>query len=91
MKKINYYIGSNKQTHVLETDKALAILSSHYEGKNVSELIRYWHGSKENTMLVSIVLDIVNYTKIKAICKELLIALDLQSIMAEVLISSYIK
>lgn len=88
MKKINYYIGSNNQTHIVETDKALAILSAHYEGMSVSELIGYWHGSQEKTMLVSIVCDKVDYSQIKAVCKQLNTELDQQAIMVEVLDSN---
>jgi len=88
MKKINYYIGSNNQTHIVEVDKALSILSSHYEGMSVSELIGYWKGSQEKTMLVSIVCETVNYSEVKQVCKELNTELDQQAIMVEILDSN---
>ena len=71
MKKVNFYIGSNNQTHQVETDKALGILAAHYEGMSVSELIGYWKGSQEKTLLVSIVCESVDYTEVKQVCKEL--------------------
>jgi hypothetical protein len=85
MKKINFYIGSNNQTHQLETDKALSILSATYEGMNVSELIGYWKGEKEKSLLVSVVTETVNYTEVKQVCKKLNTELDQQAILVEVL------
>lgn len=88
MKKLNYYIGSNNGTHELEKDKALAILSSYYEGMSTSELIGYWKGQQEKTLLVSIVCDVVDYTQVKSICKHLNRDLNQQAIMVEVLDSN---
>ena len=88
MKKINFYIGSNNQTKKLELTKALSILSSHYEGMSVSELVGYWKGEKENTALVSIVCDTVDYTHVKGVCAELNTALDQDAIMVEILDSN---
>lgn len=88
MKKINFYIGSNNQTHVVETEKALAVLSTTYEGMSISELVGYWKGEKEATLLVSVVVETVNYTQIKQVCKELNTKLDQQAIMVEVLDSN---
>ena len=90
MKKINFYIGSNNKTGQLEKEKALSILSSYYEGMTTSELIGYWKGSQEKTLLVSIVSDAVDYTLIKKICRELNRELDQQAIMVEVLDSNAI-
>jgi hypothetical protein len=88
MKKVNFYIGSNNQTHQVETDKALGILAAHYEGMSVSELIGYWKGSQEKTLLVSIVCEAVDYTEVKQVCRELNTALDQDAIMVEVLDSN---
>jgi len=88
MKKLNYYIGSNNSTHELEKYKALAILSSYYEGMSTSELIGYWKGQQEKTLLVSIVCDVVDYTQVKSICKHLNGDLNQQAIMVEVLDSN---
>lgn len=88
MKKINFYIGSNNDTHELEDDKALAILSSYYEGMNVTELIGYWQGVREKTLLVSIVCEAVDFTQVKTVCKQLNKELNQQAIMVEVLDSN---
>ena len=88
MKKINFYIGSNNQTHTLEKSKALAILSAHYEGMSVTELVGYWKGEQEKTMLVSIVTEQPDYTEIKKVCGELNTALNQDAIMVEVLDSN---
>ena len=90
MKKINYYIGSNNTTGQLETEKALAILSKHYEGMNVSELIGYWKGKAEKSLLISIVAEKADYTLIKTVCKQLNTTLNQQAIMVEVLNSNAI-
>ena len=88
MKKLSYYIGSNNSTHELEKDKALTILASYYEGMSTSELIGYWKGQQEKTLLVSIVCDVVDYTQVKTICKHLNRDLNQQAIMVEVLDSN---
>jgi hypothetical protein len=88
MKKINYYIGSNNKTHELEKDKALTILSEAYEGMTTSELVGYWKGASERTLLVSIVCDAVDYTQVKTICKRLNNELDQDAVMVEILDSN---
>lgn len=88
MKKINYYIGSNNRTHELEKDKALTILSQAYEGMTTSELVGYWKGSSERTLLVSVVCDAVDYTQVKTICKQLNSELDQDAVMVEILDSN---
>ena len=88
MKKINYYIGSNNQSHVLELDKALVILSKVYEGMSISELVGYWKGQSEKTALISIVCETVDYTQVKEVCKDLNTVLNQDAIMVEVLDSN---
>jgi len=88
MKKINFYIGANNTTKIVEQEKALTILSEHYEGMNVTEILGYWRGQKEDSILVSIVCETVDYTLIKTVCKKLNTALDQQAIMVEVLDSN---
>jgi hypothetical protein len=88
MKKINFYIGSNNTTHILESDKALKILSSYYEGMSITEIVGYWKGAKENTILVSIMAESVDYTQVKTVCKKLNKTLDQQAIMVEILDSN---
>lgn len=84
MKKINFYIGANNSTKQVEKDKALSILSSHYEGMNVTEIVGYWRGEREESILVSIVCETVDFTLIKTACKQLNTDLDQQAIMVEV-------
>lgn len=88
MKKINFYIGANNTTKKVEEDKALAVLAAHYEGMNVTEIIGYWQGSKEDSILVSIVCETVDYTTVKNVCKKLNKVLDQQAIMVEILDSN---
>lgn len=88
MKKINFYIGSNNKTGELEKQKAIDILSSYYEGMNISELVGVWKGIQEKSLLVSIVCESVDYTLIKTACKKLNSELDQQAIMIEVLNSN---
>ena len=88
MKKINFYIGANNTTKIVERDKALAILSSYYEGMNVTEIIGYWQGEKEDSILVSIVTETVDFTLVKTVCKKLNAELDQQAIMVEILDSN---
>lgn len=88
MKKINFYIGANNKTGKVEKEKALKVLTNYYEGMNISELMGVWQGKKEASILVSIVCDSVDYTLVKAACKELNRKLDQQAIMVEVLDSN---
>ena len=88
MNKINLYIGSNNTTKELETEKALDILCKHYEGMNTTELIGYWKGAREKTLLVSIVCEVVDYTMLKNVCGELNCGLEQEAIMVEVLDSN---
>jgi hypothetical protein len=90
MKKINFYIGSNNTTHELEKQKAIDILSGYYEGMSISELVGLWQGIKEQTMLVSVVCDAVDYTLVKNACKKLNNELNQQAIMVEILDSNTI-
>ena len=84
MKKINLYIGSNNKTKLLEKDKAVKILTKYYEGMNITELVGVWQGVRENSLLVMIVCDKVDYTLLKTACKELNTQLDQQAILVEI-------
>jgi len=88
MKKINFYIGSNNKTHQLEKEKALKILSETYEGMSISEIVGYWQGEAEKTMLVMVICETVDYTQVKTVCKKLNNELDQQAIMVEILESN---
>ena len=88
MKKINFYIGSNNKTQQLEKEKALKILSETYEGMSISEIVGYWQGEAEKTMLVMVICETVDYTQVKTVCKKLNNELDQQAIMVEILESN---
>jgi hypothetical protein len=90
MKKINFYIGSNNKTKILEKEKAIKILANSYEGMNISELIGYWKGSQEKTLLISIVCDNVDYTLLKNTAKKINKDLDQDAVMVEILDSNTI-
>ena len=52
---------------------------------NVSELVGYWKGERERSLLVSVVCETVNYTEVKQVCKKLNSELDQQAILVEIL------
>lgn len=88
MKKIKYYIGSNNSTKKLEKKKALWILSKYYEGMTTTELVGYWKGESEKTLLAEIVCDNADYTLIKKVCNELCKDLQQEAVMVEVVESN---
>lgn len=88
MKKINFYIGANNTTKIVEKERALAILAEHYEGMSVSEIMGYWRGEREQSILVSIMAEKVDLTLVKSVCKRLNSELDQQAIMVEILDSN---
>lgn len=88
MKKIVFYIGANNQTKIVEKDKALGILSRHYEGMSITEIEGVWNGEGEKSIMVSIISEAVDYTLVKAVCRELNRELDQQAIMVEILPSN---
>ncbi len=90
MKKINFYIGSNNKTKELEKEKAIEILADSYEGMSISELIGYWRGSQEKTLLVSVVCEKVDYTLLKETAKKINKELEQEAVMIEVLNSNTI-
>lgn len=84
MKKYFLYIGSNNQTHELESAKACEIIAKAFEGFSVYEIIGYWKGSQEKTLKVEIVSDESGSdTKISKITKELAKELQQDAIMVE--------
>lgn len=84
MKKISFYIGSNNQTKILEKEKALAILSLEYEWMSATEIVGYWHGNQEKTLLVNIVAESVDFTQVKRVATNLKTSLDQEAIMVEI-------
>lgn len=84
MDKYFIYIGSNNDTHKLETKRSIDIVSKYFEGFTAYEVIGYWKGSKEKTLKVEIVgEDSSSSVIITKMCKELKEALHQEAIMLE--------
>lgn len=89
MQKYYIYIGSNNETHDLESDKAIKIISKYFEGFTAYEVVGYWKGSQEKTLKVEIVSD--NDTKdtsMVRMIKELKHDLKQDAIMLEKITSN---
>lgn len=87
MNKAYIYIGSDNVSHVLESDKAISIISSYFEGFSAYEIVGFWKGTQEKTLKVEIVTD-DDQAKLVKLCKELKIALKQDAIMLEVIESN---
>ena len=84
MEKYYIYIGSNNETHKLETVEAIKIISEYFEGFTAYEVIGYWKGSEEKTLKVEIVTeDKAGHIAIIKMIKELKISLHQDAIMLE--------
>lgn len=83
MTKVTYFIGSNNVTKELESEKAQAILSKHFDGFTVSEVIGYWKGAKERTLRVEVLTDLL-FTVIEAIGAEIAKELEQDAVLVEV-------
>lgn len=68
------YIGSNNQTKKLEKKRAIDIASSYFEGFSVSQILGYWKGKAEKTLLI----EIETLEKLKVIELSKTLALELQ-------------
>lgn len=88
MKKINFFIGSNNKTKELEKSKAIKIASKYYDGLNASEMIEYWKGVAEKSLLISTFQEVANDDQIKALCNELKAELQQEAIGVEILESN---
>ena len=86
-KKIYMYIGSNNTTHILEKEKAEAIVGKYFDGFTAFEVVGYWRGNKEKTLKIEIVAE-VDSAVIVRVAKELKKELEQDSIMVEVLESN---
>lgn len=82
MIKYYIYIGSNNETHKLETAQAISIISKYFEGFTAYEVIGYWKGSKENTLKIEVASE-ENNTKVIRLCKELKKELQQEAILLE--------
>lgn len=57
MQKYYIYIGSNNETHKLESKEAIETISKYFDGFTAYEVVGYWKGSQEKTLKVEIVSD----------------------------------
>jgi len=84
MQKYYIYIGSNNETHKLESEEAIKIISYYFEGFTAYEVIGYWKGSQEKTLKVEIVSDAgAGDARIIKMIKELKSELKQDAIMLE--------
>ena len=88
MKKINFYIGANNTTKIVEKDKAKKIVSEYYEGMSIMEIEGVWKSENENSIIIFVMCEKVDYTLVKTVCKKLNTELDQQAIMVEILDSN---
>lgn len=84
MQKYYIYIGSNNETHKLESEQAISIISGYFEGFTAYEVIGYWKGSQEKTLKVEIISEIgAGDVAIVKMIKELKASLKQDAIMLE--------
>lgn len=72
------YIGSNNQTKKLEKKRAVDITSSYFEGFSVSQILGFWKGKAEKTLLIEI--ETLEKSKIIELSKKLARELKQQAI-----------
>jgi hypothetical protein len=87
MKKAIFYIGANNSTKELEKGKIEATLNAHFSGYSASEIVGYWQGSKERTLMVQVVTEDGD-AKLSSICKELCKVLEQDAVMLEIVESN---
>lgn len=88
MQKYYIYIGSNNETHALEAEKAIDIISKYFDGFSAYEIIGYWKGSQEKTLKVEIVSDNKTDATIIRMIKELKADLRQDAILLEKITSN---
>jgi len=54
MQKIRLYIGANNKTKELEREKVEKVLNDHYEGYSAFEIVGYWKGERERTLMIEV-------------------------------------
>ena len=72
------YIGSNNKTKKLESQKAIKTVSLYFDGFSVSQILGYWQGQAEKTLLIEI--ETIEKSKIIALSKKLSRELQQQAI-----------
>lgn len=83
MKKAFYYIGSNNETHSLETEKILSVVGAHFEGFTAFEVVGYWKGAQEKTLKIEVITEEADSRLVK-IGKELKEKLEQESVLLEI-------
>ena len=83
MKKVRFYIGANNDTKKLERDKIEATLNKHYDGYTAYEVVGYWHGDRETTLLVELISDEADAVHVK-VAKELKTVCEQESVLIEI-------
>jgi len=83
MQKYYIYIGSNNETHQLESEQAIRTISKYFDGFTAYEVVGYWKGSQEKTLKVEIVSEGQGDTVIVRMIKELKTKLRQDAIMLE--------
>lgn len=72
------YIGSNNKTKKLESQKAIKTASLYFEGFSVSQILGYWQGQAEKTLLIEI--ETIEKSKVIQLSKQLAAELQQQAI-----------
>lgn len=55
MKQINYFIGSNNQTKIVDVEKATKVLDNWFEGYTTIPCAGVWEGGSELSMMVIVI------------------------------------
>ena len=55
MQKVRFYVGSNNTTHELEREKIEGVLAQHYEGFSAFEIVGYWNGEREKSLMIEVI------------------------------------
>ena len=72
------YIGSNNQTKKLEKKRAVDITSTYFDGFSVSQILGFWQGKAEKTLLIEI--ETLEKSKVVTLAKDLAAQLKQQAI-----------
>lgn len=87
MKKAIFYIGANNSTKKLEVKKIEKTMNAHFEGYSAIQIIGYWKGKKEKTLMVQVVTESPD-SELARVAKELCDVLKQDAVMLEVVDSN---
>lgn len=88
MKEIKFYIGANNTTGEVEIKKITKYLTRYYQGFNVQDILGYWQGKPEKSVLVSILTENVNTSLVGRIAKHLTKILNQDAIITDIVDSN---